>query len=209
MINNIIIIYIEGYSDYHPKQEKYLFQAPASKRIWAKYFKKMGFKESLFVIIPKKFKNDKDKYYKILDKKISNFLSICEEDSNLEEKNKKFLYLLITGDHDEKNINELNGREKIAKEIFNKYNKNGIILPKILLPRNKKLKLEKIMSELIGEKIFKKELKKRTKSEYPTIPELMKFPKKELKEKDVINNLINSKHILFKKIANIKNKFLK
>ena len=207
MINNIIIVYIEGYNDPLPKQEKHLFESPSSRKIWEKYFKKMGFEEFLFKRIPKKFTDNKEKnnYYKTLDRVISKLLSTSEEIEN-----KKFLYLLITGDHDENNIQELERREKIANEIENINKNNPNIFSKTLLLKAKSFKIESIMSEIAGEKVNKKDLKKRINNEYPTILELMKFPnKKELKEEDVINNLINSKHILFEEIAKIKNKINK
>ena len=202
MINNIIIIYIEGDENRQPKGEKYLLESPSSRNVWEKYFVKIGFKEFLFVRIPKKFtiEKNKNKFYKILDKKISKFLSTKNE-------NKKFLYLLITGDYDEKYKNELIDRKKIANEINDKYFNNKNIWSKVLLPknRNKNFNLELIMSEMVGEKVTKKELKKRIDNKYPTIDELMKYPKKEMTNKDFINNLLNSKHLLFKEINNIKN----
>lgn len=207
MIRNIIIIYIEGYKDQPLKQEKNLFELVSSRKIWGKYFNKMGFEKFLFKIIPKKFTSDKEKnnYYKILDRTIKNLLSISEENEN-----KKFLYLLITGDHDENNDQELKCREKIANEIENIYKKNSNVSTKILLLKDKKFNIESIMSEIVGEKVNKKELKERINNEYPpTIPELMKFPKIEINEDDVVKNLINSKHILFKEIFNIKNKINK
>ena len=198
-IKILIIIYLEGYKDV-PPSEKNFWEVLPSKRIWTKVFYKLNnFKIFVPILFPKKLDNDLDFeniYKKRIEKVISKIYKIYNNFEN-EEINFK---ILITGDHDEKDKSILKKREEFASKIKSFLIKHHSDT-KIILKRNEKFKLEKLMNIITGKNnIYKKNLKKIYNKKHPKLKDL--FPNKN--EKEIVDliceNIKKSDHPLFNEI---------
>ena len=198
----LIIIYLEGFANPKPKQEKKLFEIPSSKRIWNKVFKKFGFENSEFIILPKELKSEKEenKFNKIISQRFS----------QKADNHSKFI-TIITGDHDEKNPKTLEQREKFAEFIKTSHEDKNCY---IVLKRDKNFKIESVMSLLIDQKINKKILKDKLKNECPDLIELFSIINIS-GEKNIIQNMLknikknNQNNLIFKKINDLINEIIK
>lgn len=189
----IIIIYLEGDSRSPCKQEKYFFESSPSKRIWDFSLRELGYKENTIYRSMKIINSTSnlDSIIQILDKRIKNIL-----------KNNNSVLILITGDHDElSNIRTLEKTEYIANNMKEQYIKSDNIECQIILERDKKFKIETLMSEFTNCSINKKILREKTGTEYPDLIELFKAFHN-------IDDESKIKELFYKKIIQSKHKLL-